>query len=109
MENKIFDVNDSSFENQVINYFGYVIVYFWADWCGSCRSFNEVFCDVHKNFSKKLKFVKINIDFSKNIVKKYNIKSIPNLILFNNGIKIFQKIGFFTKSGLIEFLSIIKK
>ncbi len=104
--NKLFvDINNKSFDVEVLEYKGYVLVDFWAKWCGPCRLFINILNDVHKKFINKIKFVKVDIDNCDIIVKKYNIESVPTIILFKNGNVLKKKVGLLTKLDVINFLN----
>ncbi len=106
MSKKILDVTDFTFNKEVLSYKGYVFVDFWAKWCGPCNTFNNVLLDLYNSYSDKIKFVKIDIDSSNNLAKKYFIKSIPTLFLFKNGNILFNKIGLFNKTDIINFFNL---
>ncbi len=110
MNKNILNIDSNSFDNEILNYKGYVLVNFWAKWCNPCKIFSKVLNDVYKKFYSTIKFVKINIENSVNIQNKYNVKSIPTVVLFHNGVVLSSKVGLLTKFDLVNFLkSYIKK
>lgn len=79
----VVEITDSTFESEVLNAGTPVLVDFWAPWCGPCKSIAPVIEEIANEFRGKLKVCKINVDDNKEFALKYNVRGIPNLILFN--------------------------
>jgi thioredoxin 1 len=99
----IFDVTDKTF-NEKIASSHFVLVDFWAEWCGPCRKMHGVLEDIEKNFKDKILFCKLNIDQFPTIATHYKIMSIPTLILFVNGIPEETKVGYIDVDSLMQWL-----
>ena len=96
--------NESNFETEVLNFNGYVIIDFFATWCGPCNLSAPAFDTLAIEYKDKVKFVKCNVDDLTDIAAKYHINSIPILILFKNGEIINKRSGSFNTSNLKEFI-----
>ena len=70
-----------------------VFVDFWAEWCGPCRMVGPVVEELAVDFDGKVKFVKVNVDEANELATKYNVFSIPTLIILNKGKVIAQQVG----------------
>ncbi|QJC29543.1 thioredoxin [Enterobacteriaceae endosymbiont of Plateumaris pusilla] len=99
----IISLNDINFKTK-ININSFILVDFWAEWCNPCKMFSLVLKDIFNSYRKKLFFAKLNIDEYPNIAQKYDIRSIPTIILFNNGIIVDKTTGSINKIQLIKFL-----
>ncbi len=82
-----------------------LLVDFYADWCGPCRTLSPIVQEVSKSMSGKIKVVKINVDKNAAVANKFGIRSIPTLILFDKGKILWRKAGLLTKRELITHIN----
>ncbi|MCP4969574.1 MAG: thioredoxin TrxC [Arcobacter sp.] len=78
------ELNESNFDHVIVNSDIPVIVDFWAPWCGPCKIMGPIFNEVALNYSLKALFVKVNTQEEQNLGTKYNIRSIPTLVVYKN-------------------------
>jgi thioredoxin 1 len=99
----VTEINDSNFENEVLKSDKPVVVDFWAPWCGPCRIIGPRIEELSLEL-QNLKFCKLNVDENQSTSEKYNIRSIPTLLIFKNGKNVGQIIGAMSKDFLKEKL-----
>ena len=85
--------NPQTSETDVINSDKPVFVDFWAEWCGPCRMVGPVVEELAGDYDGKVNFVKVNVDKANELASKYNVFSIPTLLLLNKGEIIAQQVG----------------
>lgn len=95
-------ITDQNFENEVLKSKIPVICDFWAPWCGPCKIMGPIFDEVSEKFSDKVKFVKINVDENPKMAEKYNVMSIPTLIIFKDKKEADRSTGLQSKESLKE-------
>lgn len=61
------------------------VVDFWAPWCGPCKMMAPIMEKLEKRYGDRIKFVRLNVDGNQDIAKRYQVMSIPSLVLFRNG------------------------
>ena len=105
MAGNILEVDDTSFETEVLKSEKPVLVDFWAPWCGPCKAIAPVVEDLANAFGDKVKFTKCNVDNSPATPGKFGIKAIPTLIFFKAGNVIEQITGMVAKSRLEDALN----
>ncbi|MDO8605531.1 MAG: thioredoxin TrxA [Phaeospirillum sp.] len=98
------NVTDSSFEADVLNATGPVLVDFWAEWCGPCRQIAPALEELAKDMAAKITVAKINIDENPGVPGKYGVRGIPTLMIFKDGQVAATKIGALPKSKLFEWV-----
>ncbi len=98
------DTTDSNFENDVIKEKGFVLVDFWAEWCGPCRQLMPHVQELSEKMADKVKVMKVNIDQNPETPTKYGVRGIPTLILFKDGKQVATKVGSMPKTSLFEWV-----
>ncbi|HEY8173366.1 MAG TPA: thioredoxin [Dehalococcoidia bacterium] len=97
---KPYEVTDANFDTEVLKSDKPVLVDFWAPWCGPCRMVAPIVDELSDEYEGKVKFVKLNTDDNIGTASKYQIRSIPTLLVFKGGEAVGQIIGFRPKSDL---------
>jgi thioredoxin 1 len=100
----IVHTSDASFENDVLKSNTPVLVDFWAEWCGPCKAIAPILEELAPDYEGKIRIVKLNVDENGATGAKFNIRSIPTLLLFNQGNVVATKIGAVPRSQLRAFL-----
>lgn len=102
MADNVSDVGDDDFEEQVLKANVPVLVDFWAPWCGPCKSIAPVVAELADQFSGRLKVVKMNVDDNPKTPTNYDVRGIPNLVLFKDGSVLDRIVGAVPKEQLTE-------
>ena len=97
-------VSDASFDADVLKSDTPVLVDYWAEWCGPCKSIAPILDEVAKEYEGRLKIAKINVDENQLTPAKFGIRGIPTLMLFKNGNVEATRVGALSKSQLTAFL-----
>ena len=98
-------VSDSTFENDVIQASGPVVVDFWAEWCGPCRMIGPALEEIAGSMGDKVKILKLNVDENPATATKYGIQSIPTLMIFKNGTMASRQVGAAPKQKLEQWIT----
>ncbi|MCZ0953792.1 MAG: thioredoxin [Gammaproteobacteria bacterium] len=100
----IVHTTDSSFEEDVINSERPVLIDFWAEWCGPCKMIAPTLDAIADEYKDRLKVVKVNVDENPQTPMKYNVRSIPTLILMKGSSVEGQQIGAVGRGRLAAFI-----
>lgn len=100
----MMDLTTKNFEDEVLKSKTPVVVDFWAEWCGPCRIFSPIVDEISKNYEPKVKFGKLNTDDNSEIAGKYNIMSIPSVLIFDKGEVKAMSVGALPKESFKKWL-----
>ena len=96
------DINDSTFEQEVVNSAELTIVDFWAPWCGPCRKLGPVLDEVAQEYDSKVKIVKLNTDENLKTAKEYSVSGLPTLLVFKGGKAVERLVGLMPKTTIVS-------
>lgn len=104
MSENVREVNDASFESQVLQSEKPVLVDFWAEWCAPCRMMTPTVEAVASQYKERALVVKLNVDQNPAISQRYGIKGIPTFILFKNGSEKERLVGATSRETIASLL-----
>jgi len=102
---ELHTINEASFQNEVIDFSGPVLVDISAVWCGPCKMLDPIVHQLAEEWQGKVKVVKLDADENPNILMQYGVLGIPTLMLFKGGDLKERLTGFLPKNKLVERLS----
>jgi thioredoxin 1 len=104
MAGQVGEISDADFEERVLKAAMPVLVDFWAPWCGPCKSIAPVLEEIATEMDGKVAIMKINVDDNPRSPAQFNVRAIPNLILFKGGAEVDRVVGAVPKDQLIATL-----
>ncbi len=96
------DIDDNTFEKEVLSSDTLTVVDFWAPWCGPCRKMGPVLDEIAQEYKDKIKVVKINADENVKTATEYQISSLPSIYIFKNGEAKETLVGLMPKSAIVS-------
>ena len=93
------NIDEKNFENEVISNTKTTLVDFYADWCGPCQMLSPIIDEIAKEST--IDVAKVNVDKNQNLAAKYNVMSIPTLIIFKDGEEHSRMIGVQSKERIL--------
>ena len=105
MSEKIVTLSDATFDENVKGSDVPVLVDFWAEWCGPCKMISPILEEIAEEQAGKIQIGKLNIDDNLDVTRRFEVMSIPTLILFKDGEPQVRLIGAKPKSQLLEEIS----
>lgn len=105
LENSVVELNSSNFDEIVVNSEIPVIVDFWAPWCGPCKMMAPTFKSVALDYPLKTLFAKVNTEDQQELGARFNIRSIPTLVIYKDGKEVQRVSGALDSSNLTNLVN----
>ena len=105
MAEGISTLTDSTFDEEIGAASEAVVVDFWAEWCGPCKMITPILEEIASEHAGKVKIAKLNVDDNPNVTRRFEVMSIPTLIVFQDGQPVRRMIGAKGKGQLLQELS----
>jgi thioredoxin 1 len=104
MSAEITSLSDATFDETVQSSSEAVVVDFWAEWCGPCKMISPILEEIASEHKDKVKVVKLNVDDNPDVTRRYDVMSIPTLIVFKDGQAKKRLVGAKGKGQLLQEL-----
>ena len=101
---EILNLNQSNFSTIIHNENKLILVDFWAEWCAPCKMLAPILEEISKDLEEKILICKVNLDENQDLASEFSIKSIPTLLLFENGKLKDTKVGLLSKTDLFNWI-----
>lgn len=105
MSGSISHLSDATFAEEVNAATETVLVDFWAEWCGPCKTIAPILDELAREQSGKLKIAKVDVDDNQGLARQFGVQSIPTMIVFKDGVEVHRMVGARGKAQLLEELS----
>jgi thioredoxin 1 len=102
MADGIVTLTDSTFDEEVKGTAELMLVDFWAEWCGPCKMIAPTLEELSRDYAGRLRIAKLNVDDSPEVARRFEVMSIPTLILFKDGEPVQRLIGAKGKGQLVQ-------
>ena len=107
MSENVKEITSVNFKNEVLKSDTPVLVDFWAEWCGPCRAIGPVVDEIANDYNGKVSVGKLNVDNENQLAMEYGVRSIPALLIFNNGTVVNQIVGAVPKNRITDILDTV--
>ena len=104
MSENVYEFTDQNFDTDVHDLTQPVLIDFWAEWCGPCKAIAPVIEEIASEYKDKVKVGKVDVDQNQNIAMKYGVRSIPTLLVMQNGKVVNQIVGAVPKKNITDVL-----
>lgn len=101
----MINLTNENFEKEVMSSKKPILVDFWASWCGPCQMIAPIVEEISNELSERIEVGKLNVDEQPEIAIKYDVMSIPTLILFKDGKVVNTIIGYHSKDEILDFIN----
>ena len=105
MADAIFTISDATFDEEIGSSTEPLIVDFWAEWCGPCKMISPVLEEIADEHAGKIRVAKLNVDDCPDVTRRFDVMSIPTLIVFQDGKPAKRMVGAKGKGQLLEELA----
>ena len=100
----VLKINEQNFENEVLKSEEMVLIDFYADWCGPCKMMSPIIDEIAEEMEGKVKVGKVNVDENQELAIKYDVMSIPTIIIYKNGMPVKSFVGLRDKNEILDSL-----
>lgn len=99
-------ITDSNFD-EIVKSEKPVMLDFWAEWCGPCRAISPIIDELSEEFAEKITIGKVNVDDNTDLSEKFQIRTIPTILVFKGGEVVGKHVGSATKKTLLDLIDSI--